>query len=187
MKKPYIIGIAGATQSGKTKFTKKLETELECVKVSVFHIDNYHKPKDLQPIAKAPFTNKEYVDFNSLISFDLPQLRSDLIQEISNNIVDVIIVEGTMILQDEEILELLDLKIFVDTRPDERAVRYIERYAEVHGHEFIRNSYLDLVRYRMDEYIELSKWRADLILNGSMPSKRALSMVKRYILDNIGE
>ena len=181
MRKVFVLGIAGATQSGKSTFAKELEATLENIKVKLFHIDNYHKPKALQPIAEAPFTKKEYLDFNSLASFDLPQLYADLLNEISTAAVDLIIVEGTLILQDEKILDLLDLKLFVDTRADERAVRYIERYAEVHGHEFIRNSYLDLVRYRMDELVVPTKWRADMILNGSAKSEVATQAIKAYI------
>jgi uridine kinase len=45
--------------------------------------------------------------------------------------------------------------------------------------------YLDLVRYRHNEYVEPSKWRADIILNGSTPSDKALEMVKEYVLDKM--
>ena len=185
MNKPFVIGIAGATQSGKSTFARTLETALQSVNVKTFHIDNYHKPKDFQPVAKAPFTEKEYIDFNSLISFDLPQLCSDLLSEIGKNAVDLIIVEGTLILQDERILDLLDFKVFVDTRADERAVRYIERYSDVHGHDFIRNSYLDLVRYRMDEFIEPTKWRADIILSGSAKLEIAAEAIKAYVMTKL--
>ena len=185
MTKPYIVGIAGCTQSGKSTFTKELENSLHDIKYKTFHIDDYHKPKDEQPLVEAPITKKVYTDFNSLVSFDLPQLRLDLKQEISNNDVSLIIVEGTMILHDEEILNSLDLKLYVDTRHDERAIRYVERYSKLHGHDFIKDSYLDVVRYRMDEYIEPTKWRADIILNGSTRSEHAISMVKTYLLSRI--
>lgn len=45
----------------------------------------------------------------------------------------------------------------------------------------ITDVYLDLVRYRHDQYVEPSKWRADLILNGSGDWKKAVSMVKNYL------
>lgn len=185
MKKPFIIGIAGCTQSGKSTFTRELEKALSDVNLKIFHIDNYHKPKDEQPIAKAPFTNKTYTDFNSLVSFNTAQLFFDLQNEMKLNKVDLIIVEGTMILHDENILNMLDLKLFVETRADERAVRYIESYSQHHGHDFIKNSYLDLVRYRMDEYIEPTKWRADIIINGSIMSAQAVNMVKTYLTTQV--
>jgi len=185
MKKPFIIGIAGCTQSGKSTFTKELEKALSDITLKTYHIDNYHKPKDEQPIIKAPFTNKTYTDFNSLVSFDTPQLFADLQKEVSLSKVDLIIVEGTLILYDENILNMLDLKLFVETRADERAVRYIDSYSQHHGHDFIKNSYLDLVRYRMDEYIEPTKWRADMILNGSAMSKQAINIIKTYLISQV--
>jgi uridine kinase len=45
----------------------------------------------------------------------------------------------------------------------------------------ISEVYLDLVRYRHDEYVEPSKWRADFILNGSIPSEKALLMITDFI------
>jgi len=180
--KAFIVGIAGATQSGKSTFTRKLEESLQGITLKTFHIDDYHKPKEKQPTVKAPITKKEYIDFNSLVSFDLPQLRLDIRAEIEKGECSIIIVEGTMILYDEEILDMLDLKLFVDSKSDERAVRYIELYSQYHGHDFIRNSYMDLVRYRMDEYIEPTKWRADIILNGSTGSSQAVDVIKTYIM-----
>lgn len=182
MKRAFVVGIAGATQSGKSTFTKKLEHALQDVKCKTFCIDNYHKPKDKLPIVEAPITRKVYADFNQADSFDIPQLRFDLKAEIERNEHELIIVEGTMILHDKEIFDALDLKLYVETKADERAVRYIEQYAQIHGHDFIKNSYLDLVRYRMDEYVEPTKWSADIILNGSMQSEQAVEIIKTYLL-----
>jgi uridine kinase len=46
----------------------------------------------------------------------------------------------------------------------------------------ISEVYLDLVRYRHDEYVEPTKWRADLIINGSNPSEKAVKMILSYVL-----
>ena len=185
MKRAFVVGVGGATQSGKTTFVKELSSTFRDVTLKVFHLDDYHKAKDEQPLAKAPITKKSYVDFNSLTSFNLSQLRLDLKNEIENSKAQVIIIEGTLILYDEEILEMLDLKLFVDTKPEERAIRYIELYSQFHGHDFIKNSYLDLVRYRMDEYVEPTKWKADIILNGSEKSEQVVEVIKSYLLSRI--
>jgi uridine kinase len=185
MKKPFVIGIAGGTQSGKSTFTKALQNALQDIKIKTFHIDKYHKPQNERPLAEAPVTKKVYTDSNQLDSFNLPQLRIDLKNEIDSNVVDLIIVEGVFILYDMEILNALDLKLYVETRADERALRYVERYSKNQGYDFILNSYLDLVRYRMDEYVEPTKWRADMILNGSMQSEHSVEMVKAYLLTKI--
>jgi len=185
MKKPYVIGIAGCTQSGKSTFTKELQNVLQGVKYKTLAIDSYHKPMEERPLVKAPMTGIEYTDSNLPISFNIPQLRLDLKNEIEKNEADLVIVEGTMILYDEEILSTLDLKIYVETRADERSVRYIEKYSQWYGYDFIRNSYLDLARYRMDEYVEPTKWRADLIINGSLKSEQAVEIVKTFLLTKL--
>jgi uridine kinase len=185
LSKPYIIGIAGCTQSGKSTFTQKLEQALGGVNIKIYHIDDYHKPKDVQPRAASPVTGIEYIDFNQPLSFDLPRLRIDLQAEISANIVDIIIVEGTLILYDEVILPLLDLKLYVDAKAEERAERYVELYSQYHGHDFIKNSYAELVRYRMEEYVEPTKWMADVIINGSTPSDKILKMIPSYVNNHL--
>ena len=185
MKKAYILGIAGGTQSGKSTFANELEKTLKGIKLKIFHIDHYHKPKDEWPLAKSPVTNIIYNDANQPESFDISKLRLDIENENLKKEVDLIIVEGTMILYDEEIFKMLDLKLYVETRADERAIRYIDLYSQYHGHDFIKNSYLDLVRYRMDEYVEFTKWKADIMINGSMKSEQAVEIIKTFLLTQI--
>ena len=186
MKKPYIIGIAGGSASGKSTFSAALATALDGLKLLVIHMDSYFKPLEQRPYATAPITGKQYVDDNHPLTMDLPKLASDLESAIAQNYYEVIIVEGLLTLWDDVIYEKLDLKLFVDCRADERIVRRIKRNQEW-GLTFdqIADVYLDLVRYRHDEYVETSKWRADVILNGSNPSDNTLVMISRYVKANI--
>ena len=186
MNKPFVVGIGGGSQSGKSTFAAELEAALQAVPLAVFHFDDYHKPPEQRPESVAPYTKITYMDSNLPESFDFPALRTDLLQTIEKNEVDIVIVEGTMILYDEVINDTLDLRIFVDTRPEERAVRYIEAYGG-YGYDFVRNSYLDLARFRMDEYVEPTKWKADIILNGMVKSCHAAEMVKGYLLNRLSK
>ena len=185
MKKPFVVGIAGGTQSGKSTFAKELVDQLHGIPCKTFHMDDYHRPKDELPLVIAPITKQVYSDFNSPASFDLPQLRLDLKNEIEQNTISFIIVEGTLVLYDDEIRNALDLKLYVETQADERAIRYVASYPQHHGHDFIKNSYLDLVRYRMDEYVEPTKWSADIFLNGSLRSEQAIEIIKTYLLSKV--
>jgi uridine kinase len=91
-----------------------------------------------------------------------------------------------LVLWDEEILSMLDLKLYVDCRPDERIVRRLRRNM-TWGLSFdeIASVYLDMVRYRHDEYVEPTKWRADFILNGSKPSELADAGIVELIKSNL--
>lgn len=181
-KKPYVIGIAGGSASGKTTFSKTLIEALTPVKVKVFHMDAYFKGEELRPQSAAPVSGKVYMDDNHPLTMDLPKLASDLAKEISAAESQVIIVEGLLTLWNEEILKLLDLKLFVDCRADERIVRRLKRNMQWGlTFEQISEVYLDLVRYRHDEYVEPTRWRADFVLNGSNPSELTLQMIVAWV------
>jgi len=182
MKKPYIIGIAGGTASGKSTFSDLLEKSLEKIKVKVIHMDHYFKSEQEKAHPKAFVTGKIYTDDNHPLSINLPKLKDDLAEIAKKNAYDVIIVEGLFTLYDDNICDMLDLKLFVDCRADERIVRRLKRNMKW-GLSFdeIADVYLDMVRYRHDEYVEKSKWRADFILNGSNPSEQALKIISDYV------
>ena len=178
----YVIGIAGGTASGKTTFTKTLEAALEGYALKVIHMDSYFKPREERPYSKAPITGKMYVDDNHPLTMDLPKLAEELRDWKASGEFDVIIVEGLLTPWEETIESQLNLRLFVDCRDDERTVRRIKRHMNW-GQSFdeITSVYLDLVRYRHDEYVAPSKWKADFFLNGSNPSELALESIKALV------
>lgn len=180
--KPYVVGIAGGSASGKTTFANALAHALQGLKVHVIHMDTYFQPERQRPQSRAPITGKTYLDDNHPLTLDLPKLADDLAGEIAKEEHRVILVEGHFALHDPAIYGQMDLKLFIDCRADERIVRRLRRnMARGLPFDQISEIYLDLVRYRHDEYVEPSKWRADLILNGSHPSETALELITCHI------
>lgn len=164
-KETIIIGIAGGSGSGKSTFTSHLEDHLLNLKVKVIHMDDYFKED--KPTITAPYTQIEYEDHNHPDSFDFDKLLDDYKQLLKQEY-DVIIIEGLMTLYNNDIRKLLHLKIFIDCQADERIVRRINRnLAFGQSFEDITSVYLDAVRYRHQEFVEPSRWHADIILNGS--------------------
>ena len=182
MPKPYVIGIAGGSASGKSTLSDKIEKALAGHKITVFHMDDYFKSAKERGVVPAPITKINYLDDNHPTSFDLPRLGQDLAAAIAEATADIIIVEGLLTLYDDEICEQLDLKLYIECRPDERIVRRIKRNMG-YGLSFdqITNIYLDIVRYRHDEYVEASKWKADLIMNGSIFSETGLRVILQAV------
>lgn len=179
--KPFIIGIAGGSASGKTTFTQQLIVALNERKIKVFHMDDYFKSDQEREIVKSPITKKEYRDDNHPLSFNLDQLYED-IKNIKEDF-KIIIIEGLLTLYDEKIYSCLDLKLFIDCRADERILRRLKRNMK-RGLSFdeISNVYLDLVRFRHDEFVENSRWKADLIVNGAQSFEMPISIIKKFIL-----
>ncbi len=149
-------------------------------------MDTYFLPPEQRGIAVSPVTGKEYRDDNHPSSFDLEKLRQDILLASKGTEYDVIIIEGLLTLWDKAIYGMLSLRLFVDCRADERIVRRLKRNMGW-GLTFdeISAVYIDMVRYRHDEYVEPSKWKADFILNGSSPSPLALDMITAYIKNNV--
>lgn len=179
--KPLVVGIAGGTASGKTTLSNRLAEALEGLHVRVFHMDQYFL--QVKPRMVAPITRIEYEDHNHPDSFDMAGLMRDLGAALTAPAgVQVIIIEGLLTLQHDPLREQLDLKLFVDAQADERIVRRVRRNL-AHGmnYDVITNFYLDSVRYRHQEFVESSRWHADLVMNGSQFSECGLALVANWI------
>ena len=163
MNKSYIIGIAGGSASGKSTLAERLASEFSPYNAKLFAMDSYYKPDSTLPLVTTE-NGKQYRDYNCPASFELGQLKKD-IQE-ANGFFDIIIIEGLLTLWDDEICNLCDLRVFVDCPADIRIVRRIKRNLTWGlSLEDITNVYLDLVRYRHEEFVEPSKAKADVVLN----------------------
>ena len=178
----YVVGIAGGSASGKSTFSEQLKQGLAGLTVSVLSMDAYYRDSEERPRPAAPITGIVYTDDNHPDAFDLEKMTADLKNTAADGNTDVVLAEGLFTLWHPPLFELLDLKLFIDCRADERIVRRLKRNRQW-GLEFdeIAAVYLDLVRYRHDEFVEPSRWKADFILNGSRPSVQALEMLTRHI------
>lgn len=180
MKKPLVIGISGGSGSGKTTWSHYILEHFSHYKVRIIHSDRYFKK--LRPVTKAPFSNKEYDDFNHPESVDVERLIGDIDTAISNNELDLLIVEGFLIFHFEVLRERLAYKFYIDCESDERLVRRIARDSkDGHNVNEIVSEYLDLVRHSHDKYVEPTKWYADLIINGTISENKGRKIIVDWI------
>lgn len=179
--KTYIIGISGGSASGKTTIADYLKQNLADLKISLFHMDDYFKEKSKRPVIKGIVDGKQYVDDNHPSTLDLDQFHKDVKKVLSEDW-DVIILEGVFSLWDEELLPLYDLKIYVDCDPEERFVRRIKRHLS-YGQDFdeITQRYIQAVKPRHMEFVESTKWKADIILNGFQMSSVGFDMILTWV------
>lgn len=183
MKKPFAIGIAGGTCSGKSTLTDRLEESLSRkYKVTVFHMDFYFKRPGITTIA--PITGIEYAEHNHPDAMRIDDLIADFNQamEPADDAADIVIIEGLFALYLEPIRTQLDLKIFVDLASDERLVRRIDKFmARGDTMKQVTDRYIDTVRFRHNELIEPTRWHADLVVNGTLDRIKAQEIIETYV------
>ena len=181
-----MVGIAGGTASGKSTLARWIEQALDDRVVRMLHMDRYFLR--VKPRMIAPITGESFEDHNHPRSFDLAGLVDKLDTSCREQEAQVIIVEGLMTLYHQPLRERLDLAIYVAAPADERIVRRLRRNM-ASGLDFdeIARFYLDSVRFRHQEFVEPSRWHADVILNGSYPSERGLALVVSWIRQQSGD
>lgn len=196
--KTTIIGIAGGTGSGKSTFTNRLKSYFGDDITVIYH-DDYYKPHD-----DLPFDERKKINYDhpSSLETDLLIEHLKLLREgksVKRPVYDftqhtrskeiaivepsrVIIVEGILILQDERLRDLFDLKIFVEADADERILRRVLRDMNERGRDLenIIEQYLTTVKPMHYLYVEPTKTTADIILNSGL-NDAAFDIVKTKI------
>ena len=198
MKKPIFIGIAGGTGSGKSTFTNRLK-ETFGDKVSVVYYDNYYKRRD-----DLPFEERKKINYDHRDAFETKMLidhihrlrdgqevecpvydytvhnRSD--KTITIKPADVILVEGIMVLQNDELRSLLDIKVYVEADADERILRRVIRDVKERGRdvEGIAKQYLTTVKPMHYLYVEPTRAKADIVINSGL-NDVAFDLIKSKI------
>ena len=182
-KKVCVVGIGGGTCSGKSTLTDKLEVMLSKKnKVSVLRMDDYYNWSDMKTIA--PITRIEYPEHNHPDAVDMDNLYKKFIETITDNNNDIVLLEGIFSFYFDQLRDKLDLKIFVDLKSDERMYRRIKRLLD-YGEPLddIAQRYLDTVRYRHDEFVEQTRWYADLVVNGNSDLTFVANLIVSCIKD----
>lgn len=184
MKKTIIIGIAGGSASGKSSISQQLKKAYENTNsVVIIRQDDYYKDQSEKVMAERVKTNYDHPhafdndlfvsQLKTLVNHEAIQkpvydfvnhTRSDEIEVIEPS--DVIVIEGLFILEHEELRNLCDIKIYVDTDADIRFIRRLLRDVNERGRtmESIVSQYIDTVKDMHNMFIEPSKRYADVII-----------------------
>jgi uridine kinase len=193
---PLVIGIAGGTGSGKTTVANVILERVGAQHIAYLPHDAYYKNLD-----DLPAVQRELLNFDHPNSLDTPlliqhvrELRSWQPIELPNYDFKthtrtarttrmqpqaVIIVEGILIFAEAQLRELFDVKIYVDTDPDIRFIRRLQRDIAERGRttESVIRQYLTTVRPMHLEFVEPSKRYADVIIPEGGLNTVAMDMV----------
>ncbi|WP_407269528.1 uridine kinase [Radiobacillus sp. PE A8.2] len=181
--KPVVIGVAGGTGSGKTSVTRSISKRFSEKTILVIEQDYYYKDQSHLPFEERLNTNYDHplaFDNDLLIEHVHALLNKQTIEKpvydytlhtrsgefISVESKDVIILEGILVLEDPRLLDLMDIKVFVDTDPDVRIIRRILRDMKERGRSIdsVIEQYINVVRPMHLQFIEPTKRYADIII-----------------------
>ena len=199
-----IIGIAGGTGSGKTTVVNQIVNQLPLGEVCVISQDSYYKEtSDLSYEArtKINFDHPRAIDFELIVS-DLKKLKAGktihqpVYSFVTHNRTEdflkthprkVVIVEGILIFNNEELRDLFDIKIFVHADADERLIRRVKRDINERGRDIneVLNRYQDTLKPMHQQFIEPTKNFADMIIPNDRYNTVAIDIVRSVIAERL--
>ncbi len=203
--KPFVIGIAGGTGSGKTTVARRIYDSLHLDSAVFLDHDSYYRELDHLPMEERRRVNFDHPDSldNDLLVAHLERLiarepidkpvydfaahtRAGTTVRIEPR--DVILVEGILIFGDPRLRELFDLKIFVDTEADVRFIRRMRRDLEMRGRtvESVVEQYLGTVRPMHFEFVEPSKRYADVIIPRGGNNTPGIEVIAARVRERLG-
>ena len=182
MKKVTVIGIAGGSGSGKTTLARNISNRFGN-KISVLRHDDYYKSQKDIPKEERAHVNYDHPSAfeTQLLIKHIDMLKQGLavdcpvydytVHDRSSDIRHVepsavVILEGILIFENQELMKRLDMKIYVDTDPDVRILRRIIRDVKKRGRtlESVVEQYLSTVKPMHEAFVEPSKKNADIII-----------------------
>lgn len=198
--RPFVIGVAGGSGSGKTTVAAQLVAALPGTAVAALPMDSYYLDQAHQPMAE-----RLLVNYDHPAAFDLPLYCLHIQQLIAGQAVEmpiysfteftrlpqcqrvepapIVLLEGILVLCDPELRQLMDLKVFVDTEPDIRFIRRLQRDLELRGRsvEGVIEQYLREVQPMHQAFVEPSKRFADVIVPHGGHNQPALEVLIAHL------
>ena len=194
--RPFMIGVAGGSSSGKTTISERLVEMTGAEHLSRIELDSYYLDRTEQALEDRAKANYDHPD-----AFDWPLLNDHLAALANGASVEVpiynyadhnrsggtrtvepkkiVVVDGILVLWDRTLRERFNLKIFVDTAPDIRFIRRLTRDVADRGRtvESVIDQYLETVRPAHERFIEPSKRHADVIIPEGGLNRPALEVL----------
>ena len=200
-----VIGIAGGTGSGKTTVAKKIYSAFAKDAVILSH-DYYYKQHDeltYEQRCTLNYDHPDSLDTDLLIehvkllkqgqsimhpTYNFSEhCRNQELQQMDS--AKIIIVEGILIFTSQELCDLCDVKLFVDTDADVRFIRRLSRDVKKRGRSLdsVINQYMGTVKPMHEQFVEPSKRKADLIIPEGGHNAIAISMINDAIRKQLSQ
>lgn len=209
MKKGILIGITGASGSGKTLVAENINKQLGSENVVLMEEDSYYKDLSDIPLDERARRNFDHPDAfdHDLLSSHLKKLLGG--KTIAHPVYDytthsrkaetktvgphrVVVLEGILLLNEPSLREQMDIKVYIDTAPDICFIRRLRRDIEERGRDVnsVINQYMETVRPMYFQFIEPSKRHADIIIPQGGKNRVAIDILTtkiKSLLHEMGE
>ena len=205
-KKPIIIGVTGGSGSGKTSVSRAILANFPNAKIAMIEHDSYYKDQSLLTFEERVTTNYDHP-----LAFETDLLINHLKELIADRPVDipiydytqhtrseksyrqepqdVFIVEGILVLEDQRLRDLMDIKLFVDTDDDIRIIRRIKRDMQERGRSLdsIIEQYTRVVKPMYHQFIEPTKRYADIVVPEGVSNLVAIDLINTKVASILNE
>ena len=199
---PVIIGIAGGTGSGKTTVALKVCEAAPGMTIRIIHHDSYYHDNSHRPLeerAKINYDHPNAFDTDLLVEH-LQALRNCQAVEIPRydytihcrkqetqhiEPADIIFVEGILVLENEQLRELMDIRLYVDVDADERFIRRLRRDIQERGRtvDSVIEQYQNVVKPMHMQFVAPSRRYAHVIIPEGGYNKVAIDLIAVKIAD----
>lgn len=199
-----ILGIAGGTGSGKTTVVNQILHELPADEVGVISQDSYYRKSENMSYnerSKINFDHPKSIDFDLLVEHLQTLRNGEIIEQpvysfVTHNRTEdtikthprkVLIVEGILIFNNQELLDMFDIKIFVHADSDERLIRRIRRDVAERGRDVkeVLERYQKTLKPMHRQFIEPTKNYADIIIPNDRYNTVAVDIVRTVISNKL--
>lgn len=195
----FIVGIAGGSASGKTTIVQQIQETFGDSIVVIGH-DSYYRAHDgmtYEERSKLNYDHPDAFETRRLIR-DVKDLKAGKTVErpvydyaIHNRSAEtvtiqprpIVLLEGILVLENQELRDLMDLKVFVDTDADERIMRRISRdtLERARSIESIITQYRETVKPMHDRFVEPTKYYADVIIPWGGDNTVGIDLLMQYL------
>ncbi|GMA07551.1 uridine kinase [Tetragenococcus halophilus subsp. flandriensis] len=202
---PIIIGVTGGSGSGKTSVSQAILNHFPNHSIMMLEHDSYYKDQSDLPFEERLKTNYDHpfaFDTDLLIDHLHKLLNYEAVEKPVYDYVahtrskqveiqepkEVIILEGILILADERLRNMMDIKVYVDTDDDIRIIRRIKRDIEERGRtlDSVINQYLTVVKPMYHQFIEPTKRYADVVVPEGGQNHVAIDLINTKINTFLG-
>lgn len=201
-----IIGISGASASGKSLLSNTIVNEIGSDKVVVISEDAYYKDH-----SNIPFEERARINYDHPDSFDHDLLKKHLLELQAGHSIEVpiynhslhlrenktrpigqhhiIVLEGILLFVEQELRNLMDIRIFMETALDICLIRRLKRDIKERGRtiDAVLKQYEETVRPMFLQFIEPSKRYADIIVPRGGNNRIAIDLIKAKMRELLGQ